>query len=80
MDIKIEDKVVGNMYVNVQLPLENFENKSFSAVVELIRGSEGIDPLVFNIGFGDFKIVSFRRVYNDDEKVCVEGALLEKIA
>ena len=63
--------------MNIQIPLESFEGKSFSQILELVKGSEGIEKQIFDFGIGKFKVTSFRRIYNDDEKVCIEGAELE---
>jgi len=80
MDIKIGEQVVGNMYVNIQLPLESFEGKSFHEVLDLVKGANGQEQQVFELGIGKFRVASFRRIYNDDEKLCIEGAQLEMVA
>ena len=76
MDIKISERTVGKLYINIQLPLDSFEGKSFSEVVDLIKGSNGQDKQVFELNIGNFIIDSFRRIYNDNEKLCIEGAHL----
>jgi len=80
MDIKIGEKTVGSIYVNIQFPIEEFEGKTFAEVIDLIKGDHGQTQQVFELAIGKFVIASFRRIYNDDEKVCVEGAKLEKAA
>ena len=76
MDIMISEKTVGKLYVNIQIPLESFEGKSFAEVLDLVKGANGQDKQVFELGIGKFKVDSFRRIYNDDEKLCIEGAQL----
>ena len=80
MDIKIGEKVVGNIYVNIQLPLETFEGNSVTEIIDRVKGFHGHEQAVFEIGIGKFKVASFRRMYNDDEKLCIEGAKLEAVA
>jgi len=80
MDIKVKGEVVGSLYVNIQLPSESFGGKSLAEITDLIKGSNGQDQQSFELeDIGSFKIESFRRLYNDDEKVCVEGAKLVKV-
>ncbi len=79
MDIKISEKVVGSLYVNIQFPIENFGNKKVSEIIDLIKGENGQSQQVFEIAIGKFKISSFRRIYKDTIKVCVEGAVLEAV-
>ena len=76
MDIKIGEKVVGSVYMNLQIPLTSFEGKKFAEVLDLVKGANGQTQLVFESALGKFKVASFRRIYNDDEKLCVEGAEL----
>lgn len=76
MDIKISDKVVGSIYVNIQFPMDSFEGKNHAEITDMIKGANGFDQQVFEIGIGKFKIASFRRIYKDFEKICIEGAEL----
>lgn len=79
MNIKIGTKDVGTIYVNIQLPLESFDKKSFAEVMDLVKGENGQTQQTFDLdGVGKFKVASFRRIYNDDEKLCIEGAQLVK--
>ena len=76
MEIKISDKVVGSIYMNIQLPMKNFEGKNHAEILDLIKGSNGIDQQVFELSIGKFKIASFRRFYKDGVSLCIEGAEL----
>jgi len=78
-NIKIDEKVVGTLYVNIQLPLKTFKGKSISEIMDRIKGVNGHDPAILEISIGKFRISSFRRMYDDDEKLCIEGAELEAI-
>jgi len=79
MDIKIGEKTVGSVYLNIQLPLENFEGKSLVEITDMVKGTNGHDKQVFELAdIGSFKVESFRRIYNDNEKVLIEGAQLVK--
>lgn len=79
MDIKIGEKVVGSIYVNIQIPMKNFEGKNHAEVVDIIKGANGVDQQVFELSIGKFKISSFRRVYKDEANICVEGAELSPV-
>jgi len=76
MDIKIGEQVVGSIYVNIQLPIESFEGKTYREVLDLVKGENGQTKQVFDLAIGKFIVASFRRIYNDDEKLCIEGAQL----
>lgn len=76
MDIKIGEKVVGSMYVNLQLPLDAFEVRSYTTILDMVKGANGHDKLVFELPVGKFIVGSFRRIYQDSEKLCIEGAEL----
>ena len=79
MNINIGKNTVGKIYVNIQLPLESFEGKSFAEVMDLVKGENGQTQQTFDLeDVGRFKVASFRRIYNDDEKLCIEGAQLVK--
>ena len=79
MDIKIGEKVVGNLYVNIQLPKEAFEVQSVKEIMDKVKGANGHDQVAFTLGdIGTFKVASFRRMYDDDEKLCIEDAVLVK--
>ena len=79
MDIRIGENTVGSLYVNIQLPLKNFEGKSHNEIIDLIKGTHGVEQQVFKLSIGDFKISSFRRIYKDDLNICVEGAELSPV-
>jgi len=76
MDIKIGEKVVGSMYINLQLPLEGFEIKSYETILDMVKGVNGHDKLVFELPIGKCTVGSFRRIYKDNKKLCIEGAEL----
>jgi len=76
MEIKIGEKVVGSIYLNIQLPIESFGNTSYATILDMIKGSNGHDQLVFDLLASKCKVGSFRRIYKDDEKICIEGAEL----
>ena len=76
MNIKIGEKVVGSIYLNMQFSLSSFEGKSYATVLDMIKGSNGHTQQIFELAIGKFKIASFRRIYQDTEKLCVEGAEL----
>jgi len=79
MDIKIKDKVVGDIYVNLQFPIESFEGKKHIEIVDLIKGANGQTQQIFEMSVGKFKISSFRRLYREGGKIYLEGALLEAV-
>ena len=76
MEIKIGERVVGSIYLNIQLPLESFGNTSYATILDMVKGSNGHDQLVFDLLTSKFKVESFRRIYQDNEKICIEGAEL----
>jgi len=80
MDIKIGEKVVGTVYMNIQLPLETFEVKSITEIMDRVKGVNGQDKATFELNIGKFQVASFRRMYNDGTKLCIEGAELEAVA
>jgi len=76
MDIKIGEKVVGSMYINLQLPLDAFEVRSYETMLDMVRGTNGHDKLVLELPVGKCVVGTFRRIYKDTEKLCIEGAEL----
>ena len=72
MDLKINDNVVGTVYFVIKLDLTSL---GFSKI-EL---SEKIKNQEFKVTLGDkeFLVKSYRRMYVQENAVCIEGAELQ---
>jgi len=76
MNVNIGEKVVGSIYINLQFPLTSFEGKSYATILDMVKGENGHTKQVFELPIGKFTVSSFRRIYKDNEKLCIEGAEL----
>lgn len=76
MNVNIGEKVVGHVYINIQFPLTSFEGKSYATILDMVKGTNGHTQQVFELPIGKFTLGSFRRIYKDSEKLCIEGAEL----
>jgi len=54
--------------------------QSISEIMDRVKGVNGQEQATFELSIGKFKVASFRRMYNDGQKLCIEGAELEAVA
>lgn len=72
MELKISDKVVGSIYFNIKLSKESLA-EPMSQILNKIKNKQ----YTFTFGKSTVVISSYRKLYNSEDNIYVEGAVFE---